>query len=133
MHATKRYGIPFKRCRFCGKDFVDKDVTELATKPLEYYQKRLERNRVCNILVWVLIACLIVCPSLVRVKVDKQVTSWLFILLIVVIAVLILIRDANNDGMGAEELDAEYKKSKLRLEKHPQYAAEVRALEDKKR
>lgn len=130
--APKRYGIPFKRCRFCGKDFVDKGISELAVKPLEHYQKRRARKRVSSISMWTVITLLVLFYVFAYNRVDGQVATWVSVIGVAVIGVSMLVRDANNDCMVPEELENAYKNSKLRLEQHPQYAAEVRALEEKR-
>lgn len=130
--TPKRYGIPFKRCRFCGKDFVDKGVTELAVKPLEHYQNRWARKRASSIVMWAAIALLVLFHVFAYDRVNGQVVTWVSVIGAAVIGVSILVRNANDDCMVPEEMETAYKNSKLRLEQHPQYAAEVRALEEKR-
>lgn len=128
----KRYGIPFKRCRRCGKDFVDDDVTELATKPLSYYHIRSVRFNVCRVLFWLLLILWFVGVPMLHKLVTADTVLAVAIFGIAVISVVAIVRDANNDSMPFCDLKLAYADSKTRLEKHPQYAAEVYALMEKR-
>ena len=116
-------GCPFKRCRFCGETFVDKDIQEPALKPFSEDDFALWRCFFVNLMPYGLAGFLLTCCAFGL----EESTLSLYIIAAIVDAVYIVstYKVIKNRNVYLEEAKRDYQASEKRLS-NPLYAQELK-------
>ena len=126
-YAIKRYGSPFKTCQYCNKGFIARDLSEIATKPVEYYEKRWKYQKYGTLMMLGGLAVLFLGLWLYRS--DEDVGTWGIVACLALEAIGGVVERVFNVGLKGEAFFTEYRASSKRLE-DPSYALAIKMLEE---